>query len=138
MSEPLSNDVLVSFTYGEGDNKVSVMIPLDVLFSFRVMKDMNADLGLEDPSEIIGLMPTIYNVNRESTRILFTKDELQQFFNYVDATEESIITKLNDDDIPMPLLAKFINLANALDNEIYLNALIKYTAHIIRSGTMTN
>jgi hypothetical protein len=125
--------MLVPFTYGyenKDENKVTIMIPLGVLYSFRVMKDMNEI----NTGDIVGMMPTIYSAGRDSRKILFSKGELELFFSLVSDTEDSILDKLNTSNVAITLLAKFLNLANALDNEVYLNALIKHVAYLIRNG----
>ncbi len=137
MAEQENVDImLVPFTYGyenkdDDENKVTIMIPLGVLYSFRVMKDMNTEINTGD---IVGMMPTIYSAGRDSKKILFSKGELELFFSLVSDTEDSILDKLNTSNVAITLLAKFLNLANALDNEVYLNALIKHVAYLIRNG----
>jgi hypothetical protein len=137
MAEQENVDImLVPFTYGyenkdDDENKVTIMIPLGVLYSFRVMKDMNTEINTGD---IVGMMPTIYSAGRDSKKILFSKGELELFFSLVSDTEDSILDKLNTSNVAITLLAKFLNLANALDNEVYLNALIKHVAYLIHNG----
>ena len=116
--------------YGAKESRVQAHVPKEVLLLFRLIRDVNEDCQTDD-SSFCADIPSVYDAKH--VPIHFTEQELSLFFELA-AKEQLTNQHLEASAVTPNLIMRYLILVNFLDNEIYLNTLCQFAAHLIKNG----